>query len=121
MPGIVTTSNTVISSSEAGKGKHNYTFPLILVTSLFFMWGFAYGLLDSLNKHFQDVLDITKLRSGLLQAAYFGGYFLMALPAGMIMKKFGYKRGIILGLTLYAIGAFLFFPSANIRDRKSVV
>lgn len=116
MPGIVTTTNTVITSPEAGKGKQNYTFPLILVTSLFFMWGFAYGLLDSLNKHFQDVLDITKLRSGLLQAAYFGGYFLMALPAGMIMKKFGYKRGIILGLILYAAGAFLFFPSANIRS-----
>lgn len=96
--------------------KTNYLFPLFLVTSLFFMWGFAYGLLDALNKHFQEVLNITKLRSTLLQVAYFGGYFLMALPAGIIMKRFGYKRGIVLGLLLYALGALLFYPSAHFRD-----
>ncbi len=90
-----------------------YLVPLILVTSLFFLWGFAYGLLDSLNKHFQDVLHVNKARSTLLQAAYFGGYFIMAIPAGLIMRKFGYKRGIILGLLLYATGAILFYPSAN--------
>ncbi|GAA4316273.1 L-fucose:H+ symporter permease [Compostibacter hankyongensis] len=116
MPGIITAPP---SGSLPENPKANYTFPLILVTSLFFMWGFAYGLLDSLNKHFQDVLNVTRLRSGLLQAAYFGGYFLMALPAGMIMKRFGYKRGIILGLILYAIGAFLFYPSANMRSFDS--
>ncbi|MHB1922241.1 MAG: L-fucose:H+ symporter permease [Chitinophagaceae bacterium] len=99
--------------SDQGNDKtKKYFVPLILVTSLFFLWGFAYGILDALNKHFQDVLHITKLRSTLLQAAYFGGYFIMALPAGMIMKKFGYKRGILLGLILYAFGALLFFPSA---------
>lgn len=104
---------------ESGKKQMpNYTFPLILVTSLFFMWGFAYGLLDSLNKHFQDLFGISKAASGLLQAAYFGGYFLMALPAGLIMKKFGYKRGILTGLSLYAIGAllgafFLFMTSGS--------
>lgn len=96
--------------------KNPYTFALILVTSLFFLWGFAYGLLDSLNKHFQEVLNINKARSTFLQVAYFGGYFLMAIPAGLIMKKFGYKRGIILGLLLYATGALLFFPSANQRN-----
>lgn len=106
-------SNTTVKVSTPEKGPVNYMFPLILVTSLFFMWGFAYGLLDSLNKHFQDVFHITKLRSTLLQVAYFGGYFLMALPAGRIMKKFGYKRGIIFGLILYALGAFLFYPSAT--------
>lgn len=105
-------SNTTVKVSTDEKGPVNYTFPLILVTSLFFMWGFAYGLLDSLNKHFQDVFHITKLRSTLLQVAYFGGYFLMALPAGALMKKFGYKRGIIMGLMLYAFGALLFYPSA---------
>jgi MFS transporter, FHS family, L-fucose permease len=110
MPGGNISTSTFVSEDNGNK---NYTLPLILITSLFFMWGFAYGLLDSLNKHFQDVLNITKLRSGLLQAAYFGGYFLMALPAGFIMKKFGYKRGIILGLSLYAIGALLFYPSAG--------
>jgi FHS family L-fucose permease-like MFS transporter len=93
--------------------KSKYLLPLILVTSLFFLWGFAYGLLDVLNKHFQEVLNITKTRSTLLQAAYFGAYFLIALPAGLFMNKYGYKKGIILGLFLYAIGAFLFYPAAQ--------
>src|SRR6187401_3114752 len=92
--------------------KKSRLFPLILVTSLFFLWGLAYGLLDVLNKHFQQTLEITKQRSTLLQAAYFGAYFLMAIPAGNLIKRWGYKNGIIIGLALYALGAFLFFPSA---------
>lgn len=114
MPSLPSNAPVTVVAHE--KQTPNYVFPLILVTSLFFMWGFAYGLLDTLNKHFQDVFNITKLRSTLLQVAYFGGYFLMALPAGSIMKKFGYKRGIILGLALYGIGALLFYPSANIGN-----
>src|SRR6202048_1278958 len=94
--------------------KNKYLFPFILVTSLFFLWGFAYGLLDVLNKHFQEALNITKTRSTLLQAAYFGAYFLIALPAGLFMNRFGYKRGIILGLLLYTTGAFLFYPAAEL-------
>jgi FHS family L-fucose permease-like MFS transporter len=90
-----------------------YLLPIILVTSLFFLWGFAYGLLDVLNKHFQETLNITKQRSMLLQAAYFGAYFLIALPAGLFMQKSGYKKGIITGLLLYATGAVLFYPSAQ--------
>jgi len=93
--------------------KNAYFLPLILVTSLFFLWGLAYGLLDVLNKHFQESLNITKTRSTLLQAAYFGAYFLVALPAGIFMNRVGYKKGIIAGLILYAIGAFLFYPSAQ--------
>ena len=93
-----------------------YLFPFILVTSLFFLWGFAYGLLDVLNKHFQEALNITKRRSMLLQAAYFGAYFLMAFPAAMLMKKYGYKRGIIVGLLLYTLGALLFYPAANMKS-----
>ena len=92
---------------------NNYTLPIILVTSLFFLWGLAYGLLDVLNKHFQETLNITKQRSTLLQAAYFGAYFLIALPAGLLMQKVGYKKGIIIGLLLYATGAILFYPSAQ--------
>ena len=95
------------------KNNRNYTIPLILVTSLFFLWGLAYGLLDVLNKHFQETLNITKARSTLLQAAYFGAYFLIALPAGFFMQKAGYRKGIILGLLLYAIGAILFYPAAQ--------
>lgn len=93
--------------------KSKYLFPLILITSLFFLWGFAYGLLDVLNKHFQETLNITKTRSTLLQGAYFGAYFLAALPAGFFMTRYGYKKGIILGLSLYAAGAFLFYPAAQ--------
>ena len=93
--------------------KNNYLIPLILVTSLFFLWGLAYGLLDVLNRHFQDTLGITKTRSTLLQAAYFGAYFLMAFPAALFMNKYGYKKGIIAGLLLYTVGAFLFYPSTQ--------
>jgi FHS family L-fucose permease-like MFS transporter len=93
--------------------KNKYLLPFIMITSLFFLWGFAYGLLDVLNKHFQETLNITKSRSTLLQAAYFGAYFLVALPAGLMMSKYGYKRGIIIGLLLYAAGAFMFYPAAE--------
>ncbi len=93
-----------------------YTLAIILVTSLFLLWGLAYGLLDVLNKHFQETLNITKQRSTLLQAAYFGAYFLMALPAGVLIQKAGYKKGIITGLLLYATGAILFYPSAQIES-----
>src|ERR1044071_458593 len=94
----------------------NFTLAVIVVTSLFFLWGLAYGLLDVLNKHFQEALNVTKSRSTLLQAAYFGAYFLIALPAGLFMNKFGYKKGILLGLLLYAFGAFLFYPSAQMAS-----
>jgi FHS family L-fucose permease-like MFS transporter len=106
-PQSATTISTVTYS------KKSYQIPLILVTSLFFLWGTAYGLLDVLNKHFQEILNVTKTRSTLLQASYFGAYFLIALPAGLFMNKYGYKKGIIIGLLLYAFGAFLFFPAAQ--------
>jgi FHS family L-fucose permease-like MFS transporter len=102
-----------IFQSEEGK---SYLIPFILVTSLFFLWGFAHSLLDVLNKHFQDILHVSKAQSGLVQAAVYGGYFLMAIPAGMFMKRFGYKKGIILGLLLYAFGAFLFVPAVHIQQ-----
>jgi len=86
--------------------------PFILVTSLFFLWGFAHSLLDVLNKHFQDILGITKAKSGWIQAALYGGYAVMAIPAGLIMNKFGYKKGILLGLITYSFGAFLFLPAS---------
>lgn len=102
-----------IFQSEDG---NSYLVPFILVTSLFFLWGFAHSLLDVLNKHFQNILHVSKAESGLVQAAVYGGYFLMAIPAGMIMKKFGYKKGIIFGLLVYAFGAFLFYPAVNIQE-----
>ncbi|MBL0745770.1 L-fucose:H+ symporter permease [Chryseolinea lacunae] len=100
-------------ASTKSRTSSSMLFPFILVTSLFFLWGLAYGLLDVLNKHFQNTLAVSKQNSMLLQAAYFGAYFLMALPAGIFMNRFGYRRGIVLGLLLYAVGAFLFYPSAS--------
>ncbi|WP_423736196.1 L-fucose:H+ symporter permease [Chitinophaga caseinilytica] len=110
--GAATTTQFTSTGAESGNGR-KYLFPFILVTSLFFMWGLSYGLLDVLNKHFQNTLSIDKARSTLLQAAYFGAYFLMALPAGLLMKRYGYKFGIIFGLLLFAAGAGLFYPSAH--------
>lgn len=90
-----------------------YRLAFILVTSLFFMWGLSYGLMDVLNKHFQETLNVTQGQSGLVQAAYFGAYFIIAVPAGLFMEKKGYKSGIILGLSLYAVGALLFIPATS--------
>ncbi|PAF42282.1 L-fucose:H+ symporter permease [Helicobacter sp. 11S03491-1] len=94
----------------------NFKIAFILVTSLFFLWGLSYGLLDVMNKNFQTHLGITKANSGLLQTAYFGAYFVMALPAGWIANRFSYKVGIIVGLLLYAIGALLIIPASNGAD-----
>lgn len=105
--------DTCANNQFSYMNKRTYVLPLILVTSLFLLWGLAYGLLDVLNKHFQETLNITKQRSTLLQAAYFGAYFLMALPAGLFMQKVGYRKGIVVGLLLYAAGAILFYPSAQ--------
>lgn len=88
-----------------------YTIPLLLIISLFFLWGVAHSILDVLNKHFQEVLVISKARSGLVQAVVYGGYFLMALPAGLFINRYGYQKGIVLGLFLYALGALLFIPA----------
>lgn len=101
------------SSAAAVRRNGNTRLAFILVTSLFFLWGLSYGLLDVLNKHFQETLAITRARSGLLQAAYFGAYFLMALPAALLMRRRGYKTGILLGLGLFAAGALLFVPATS--------
>jgi len=88
-------------------------YPLFLVTILYFLWGFAYGLLDTLNKHFQNTLGITRTRSSGLQAAYFGAYPLASLGyANWVLRHYGYRATFILGLSLYGIGAFLMWPAA---------
>ena len=98
-----------------GKNGENYLFPFILITCLFFLWGFAHSLLDVLNKHFQDSLELSKAQSGAIQAAAYGAYFLMAIPAGLIAGKFGYKAGIVVGLALFAAGAFGFVPAVGVN------
>ena len=102
-------------SLVAAPGGGSYLLPFVLITSLFLLWGFAHGLLDVLNKHFQGVFTMTKAESGLVQFSTYIAYFLMALPAGAFMRRYGYRRGIILGLSLFAAGAFGFIPAAFLQ------
>lgn len=108
-------SNEKVKLVQTRDGK-NFLLPFILITSLFFLWGFAHSILDVLNKHFQDALGITKTRSALVQAVVYGGYFLMALPAGSIIRRYGYRAGVLTGLLLYGIGALLFIPGERIMS-----
>jgi FHS family L-fucose permease-like MFS transporter len=94
--------------------KREYLIPFILVTSLFFLWGFARSILDVLNKHFQDSMHISISHSTMIQATTYVGYFLMAIPAGLIITRWGYRRGVVMGLLLFAIGSLLFIPSEQI-------
>ncbi len=90
-------------------------WPFVLVTSLFFLWGLAHSILDVLNKHFQEIMEgVGKTESALVQAVMYGGYFVMALPAGQIIKRYGYRAGVITGLLLYGIGALLFIPGGQL-------
>ena len=90
-------------------------WPFVLVTSLFFLWGLAHSILDVLNKHFQETMEgVGKTESALVQAVMYGGYFVMALPAGQIIKRYGYRAGVITGLLLYGIGALLFIPGGQL-------
>ena len=90
-----------------------YLVVFVFVVLLFMLWGVAITMGDVLNKHFQNVLHISKSSSGLVQLSIFGAYAVMGIPAGQFMRKFGYKNGILLGLILYAAGAFLFVPASN--------
>lgn len=85
----------------------------IFVTSLFLLWGVAITMGDVLNRHFQKVLHVSLADSGLVQFSIFGAYAVMGIPAGLFMKRFGYQKGVLLGLGLYAIGAFMFYPAAD--------
>ena len=111
------------SSSSAEKGfaemfrapdGSSYAVPFMLVCTLFFLWGFTNGMLDVLNRQFQNSLGLSKFESGFVQSANFIAYFVMALPAGLLAKRYGYKGGIIIGLTLVALGAFWFMPATKI-------
>ncbi len=93
--------------------KNKYFFPLIMVTSLFFMWGFVHNLDPILIPHLKKSFSLTNFQSSLVDSSVFIAYLLMALPAGYLMKRYGYKAGIITGLLLFALGSFLFIPAAN--------
>ncbi|KAF5003297.1 hypothetical protein FDECE_10148 [Fusarium decemcellulare] len=104
-------------TNAAGLTLRESLFPLILVTSLFFLWGFSYGLLDTLNKHFQNVLDIDRARSAGLQAAYFGAYPLASLGhAAWILRHYSYKATFIWGLFLYGLGSLIAIPCIKAKS-----
>ncbi len=100
---------------QQSSSRNPYLLPFALVCSLFFLWGIANSLNGSLIRHFQFALDLERWQAGIVDSAFYFGYFVMALPAGIFMRKFGYKRGILAGLLLYAGGAALFYPAADIR------
>lgn len=90
-----------------------YAFALIV--SLFFLWGVANNLNDILIKQFKNAFELSDFQAGLVQSAFYGGYFLLAIPASLCMRRFGYKVALLVGLGLYALGAFLFYPAAALR------
>jgi FHS family L-fucose permease-like MFS transporter len=95
--------------------KNNYLIPFILVTSLFFLWGISNNLTGILIPHLRKALQLTNTQSTFVDTAVYLAYFLTAIPAGLIINKFGYKKGIIAGLLVFSLGAFLFIPAANTR------
>src|SRR5882762_7257845 len=105
------------SAHATGRGvpvtERKYLLPMVLITSLFFLWAIGVNLNDVLIPHFKKIFLLSDFQSSFIQAAFFGGYFLAALPAGWLMGRIGYKRGILTGLFLCAAGALLFVPAAS--------
>src|SRR3954464_3638157 len=97
------------------EGGQNLMFTFILVSSLFLLWGFCNGMIDVMDKHFQEELGLSKSQSAWVQFAHYLGYFLMSLPAGILASKLGYKGGVIAGLLIVAIGGFWFIPATSIN------
>jgi FHS family L-fucose permease-like MFS transporter len=103
-------------TGQATAASKSYLFPLIMVTTLFFLWGFIHNLDPILIPHLKKAFTLTDLETAFIDFSVYVAYFAMALPAGYFMRKFGYKNGIILGLVLFAIGSFLFLPAADTRQ-----
>jgi MFS transporter, FHS family, L-fucose permease len=100
-------------TTQAPLTERRYLLPFTLVTSLFFLWAIGVNLNDILIPHLKKAFSLTDFQSSLIQSAFFGGYFLAALPAGWLMQRIGYKKGILTGLCICATGAFLFIPAAS--------
>src|SRR5436309_13606410 len=101
-----------MNNPSAPLNERRYIMAFVLVTSLFFLWAFGVNLNDILIPHLKKAFHLTDFRSSLIQTAFFGGYFLAALPAGWLMERIGYKRGILVGLLMCATGSRLFVPAA---------
>ncbi len=106
-------SSTSTNNSTVTGQTNNWLFPFILVTSLFFFWGFVHNLDPILIPHLRKSFRLNDLQSSLIDSSVFIAYFAMALPAGYVMRKYGYKSGIVGGLLLFALGCFLFLPAAD--------
>jgi FHS family L-fucose permease-like MFS transporter len=96
---------------QESKRTRSLLFAFVMVASLFFIWGFCHAMLDVLNKHFQNILHVSKTQSGFIQTSVFGAYFLLAFPSALLIRRIGYQKGILLGLLVVAVGAFLFIPA----------
>ena len=103
-------------STNQTNASAKYLFPFILVTSLFFLWAFLHNINPILIPHLKKACELSDTQSSFIDLAVYFGYFLVAIPAGLVMHKFGYKKGIIIGLGLYALGALLFVPAASGRS-----
>ena len=101
-----------MSSQQNKITDRKYLVPFVLITLLFFLWGFARAILDVLNKHFQNALHISITHSSLIQVTTYLGYFLMAIPAGIFINRYGYRRGVVFGLILFGAGSLMFIPGA---------
>ncbi len=95
------------------KYTQRHTLAICLITSLFFMWALGSSINGILIKHFRDTMYLSRFEAGLVDTAFYLGYFIMAIPAGIITRKIGYKRSILVGLSLFATGSFLFYPASN--------
>jgi len=112
---------TTTQSNEATSGHPRLfaagaTLPFILVTALFLFWGIPSNMNDILIKQFMKSFEITRFKAGLIQSAFYMGYFLLSMPAALIMRKYSYKTGLVIGLFLYSIGTLLFWPAAVVRQ-----
>src|ERR1041385_8833536 len=107
--------STPVSRMFATDGGKNLFITFILVSSLFLLWGLCNGMIDVMDKHFQEELSLSKSQSAWVQFAHYLGYFLMSVPAGWLAIKLGYKGGIIAGLLIGAIGGFWFIPATHIN------
>jgi FHS family L-fucose permease-like MFS transporter len=109
-------TGTKNTQSSALNGGVNYTFPLTALTSLFFMWGFLTCLNDILIPHLKNVFELNYTESMLIQFVFFTAYFICSMPSGWLVKRFGYKNGIVTGLVIAGIGCLFFYPSAAFRS-----
>ncbi len=102
-----------MKNSKAIVVEKKYLVPFILITSLFALWGFANDITNPMVAAFKTVMEISNAKAAMVQFAFYGGYATMAIPAALIIKRYSYKTGILIGLALYAVGALLFFPAAQ--------